>query len=232
MIELLTPGEGANGLVAVNKRAGMLVIPGRAEEQGASVREALSAQLSREVWVVHRLDRDTSGVLVFALDAASHRAASMAFEAGQVKKQYVALVRGLVREPLDLQYPLVEARKRRMKIAPEGAEGAKESRTLVRPRKVFEKQNVTLVECEPLTGRQHQIRVHLMASGHSLLVDHQYGPTKQTQVTCGTATLTRTPLHAETIELVTPQLRFAASAPMATDLQHYLDELVGESARG
>jgi RluA family pseudouridine synthase len=218
VIELLTP-LGPTGLLAVNKPAGMLVIPGRETEPGTSLRERLAAQLGREVWVVHRLDRETSGVMVFALDAATHRAASMAFEAGEAKKRYVALVVGRVEHPLDLQFPLIEARKRRMKIAPIGTVGAKEARTLVRPRQLFEAS--ALVECEPLTGRQHQIRVHLTAAGHPLLVDHQYG--NKHPLTLGTATLARTPLHAESLEI--PSLQFAASAPLATDLVEFIAQL-------
>ena len=72
--------EGA-GLLAVDKPAGMLVIPGRGEGGGPSLREVLEEQLKRKVYVVHRLDRDTSGVMVFALEPEQHRTLSMAFEA-------------------------------------------------------------------------------------------------------------------------------------------------------
>ncbi len=217
-IQVLSP-LGEAGLLAVNKPAGMLVIPGRAVDQEPSLREALREKLGRDVWVVHRLDRDTSGVVVFALDAASHRTASMAFEHGRVKKRYVALVNGLVNEPLDLQFALVEARKRRMKVAPPGA--GKEARTLVRPRQLYPVMGKSLVECEPLTGRQHQIRVHLAAAGHPLVVDHQYG--EAGPKVFGAATLSRTPLHAESLEI--SELGFRAEAPLADDLAAVLREL-------
>jgi len=80
------------GLVAVDKPAGMPVIPGRSKEAGPPLRERLESQLGRRVWVVHRLDHDTSGVLLLALDAGSHRAASLAFEHGRADKRYLALV--------------------------------------------------------------------------------------------------------------------------------------------
>lgn len=192
--------EGA-GVLAVDKPAGMLVIPGRAEGE-PSLREALEAKLGRKVFVVHRLDRDTSGVLVFALDAERHRALSMAFESGQVRKRYVALVEGRVEAPQLIDAPLSPGRKGRMRVARPGEEG-KPSRTRVRPVETF--AAASLVEAEPLTGRTHQIRVHLLHMGHPLLFDHQYGrdtPLTEKDVggTGDAVVLARTPLHATRIE--------------------------------
>jgi tRNA pseudouridine32 synthase/23S rRNA pseudouridine746 synthase/23S rRNA pseudouridine955/2504/2580 synthase len=230
-LTLLTP-VGAKGLIAVDKPPGMLVIPGRAgeETEGVCVRDAVARQLGRTVWVVHRIDRDTSGVLLLALDADTHRAASMAFEHGEVKKTYLALVQGVVRAPLDIDLPLMEARKRKMKVAPPGLLG-KPSRTLVRPVQTFAK--ATLVACEPLTGRQHQIRVHLMAKGHPLLVDHQYGRRQplleQDLGGQGDAVvLDRTPLHAASLEL--PALGFTAEALLPADFTRTIERLSAGTA--
>ncbi|MCA2981341.1 MAG: RNA pseudouridine synthase [Myxococcaceae bacterium] len=227
-LPLLTPA-GPKGLFAVDKPAGMLVIPGRAGEakEGPCVRDLVSRQLGRPVWVVHRIDRDTSGVLLLALDADAHRAASLAFERHEVKKTYLALVQGVVREPLDIGLPLVEARKRKMKVAPPGLAG-KPSRTVVRPVETFAR--ATLVACEPLTGRQHQIRVHLMAKGHPLLVDHQYGrrePLRERDVggASDEVVLSRTPLHAAKLEL--PSLGFVAESPLPADLRAVVERLAG-----
>ena len=186
------------GFVAIDKPAAMAAIPGRDGDPDC-VRTRLEAQLGRPIWVVHRLDRDTSGVLLFALDAATHRTLSMAFEKGEVFKRYLALVEGRLEAPRFVDLPLTEARKSRMRPAREGEEG-KAAQTLFKPRTLFEK--ASLVEAEPLTGRTHQIRVHLQAIGHRLLFDHQYG--RKTPLTAsdlgGTgdeAVLARTPLHAE-----------------------------------
>jgi len=192
--------EGA-GLLVVDKPAGMLVIPGRGEG-GPSLRELLEAKRGRKVFVVHRLDRDTSGVLVFALDAERHRTLSMAFESGQVHKRYLALVEGRVEVPQLIDAALAPARKGRMRVARPGEEG-KPSRTRVRPVETF--AHASLVEAEPLTGRTHQIRVHLLHMGHPLLFDHQYGrDTPLTEKDLGgvgdAAVLARTPLHAARIE--------------------------------
>ncbi|HEY0095663.1 MAG TPA: pseudouridine synthase, partial [Archangium sp.] len=111
--------EGA-GLLAVDKPAGMLVIPGRGEESAPSLREVLEEQLGRKVFVVHRLDRDTSGVMVFALEPEPHRTLSMAFESGKVRKRYLALVEGRVEAPRVVDAALAPARKGRMRVARPG----------------------------------------------------------------------------------------------------------------
>jgi len=226
VLTLLGP-VGSTGLVAVDKPAGMLVIPGIAGEavEGPCVRDALAGQLGRPVFVVHRIDADTSGVLVFALDEASTRAASLAFQDGAVSKRYLAIVQGVVRGPLDIDLPLVPGRQRKMKVALPGMDG-KASRTLVRPLEAFKK--ATLVECEPLTGRQHQLRVHLMAKGHPLLFDHQYGRRqpwleKDFGGEGDGVVLDRTPLHAASIEL--PSIGFSARAPLPADLVGVLARL-------
>ena len=207
-----------DGLVAVAKPPGLLVIPGRTAEDEVCARDLLSRQLSQRVWVCHRIDRDTSGVVLFATDEKAHRAASMAFEQGLAKKRYLALVEGVVAAPLDLKFPLVEGRKGKIRLAHEG-EAGKECQTLVRPVEVL--QNATLVECEPLTGRQHQIRVHLKASRHPLLFDHQYG--RKVPLQLGDFMLSRTPLHAAS--LVIESLGIDVTAPLPTDMDTALLKL-------
>ncbi|MDP1828526.1 MAG: RNA pseudouridine synthase [Archangium sp.] len=197
-----------DGLVAVAKPPGLLVIPGRNPEDQVCARDLLSKQLGQRVWVCHRIDRDTSGVVLFALDEKAHRAASMAFEQGLAKKKYLALVEGVVGGPLDIDLPLAEGRKGKMRVGDDG----KPSRTLVRPVEVF--SNATLVECEPLTGRQHQIRVHLKAKGHPLLFDHQYG--RKVPVVLGELTLARTPLHAASLFI--ESLGIEVTAPLPGDM--------------
>jgi tRNA pseudouridine32 synthase/23S rRNA pseudouridine746 synthase/23S rRNA pseudouridine955/2504/2580 synthase len=187
----------APGLLAVDKPAGVPVIPGRTAEGPVPLQQQLERALGRKLWVVHRLDRDTSGVLLFATSAAAHRALSMAFEAGRIRKRYLALVEGTVAAPLDLDAALVPARRSRMRVARAGEEG-KSARTLVRP--VQPLLGTTLVEAEPLTGRTHQIRVHLLSAGHPLLVDHQYGNAGPVTLPGG-GSLGRTPLHAATLEV-------------------------------
>lgn len=220
----------APGWLAVNKPAGVTVIPGRAEEQGPSLSEALQRELGQKIWIVHRLDRDTSGVLLFALDAKTHRALSMAFEAGRVEKRYLALARGDVAEPLDVQVALAPARRGRMRPVRPGEEG-KAARTLLRPIERFGGR-ATLVEAVPLSGRTHQIRVHLLWAGHPLLFDHQYGhKAPLTEADLGAegsdVVLSRTPLHAAALKLagIEGVADMAIEAPLPADMAHALELL-------
>ncbi len=189
------------GLVAVDKPAGLLVVPGRRE--AACVRTQLEASLGQPVWVVHRLDRDTTGVLLFALDAATHRAANLAFENGRVKKTYLALVAPALDAEGMVDAPLVPARRGRMRLARPGEVG-KAARTRLLPLERYAEAG--LVQAEPLTGRTHQIRLHLGAVGSPLLVDPQYGrPQALTAAALGGSgdevVLSRTPLHAARLVL-------------------------------
>lgn len=206
------------GFVAIDKPAGLPVIPGRDGDPDC-VRTRLHAQLGQPIWVVHRLDRDTSGVLLFALDAATHRTLSMAFEAGKISKRYLAIVEGRLEQGGLIDKPLTEARKSRMRVARDGEPG-KEARTRIAPRTYL--KDATLVEAEPLTGRTHQIRVHLQAIGHPLIVDHQYGK-KAPLMRGDEVVLARTPLHAE--RLIVDGA--AIEAPLPRDLIEALALLEG-----
>jgi RluA family pseudouridine synthase len=216
----------AGGLVAVDKPAGMPVIPGRTEEGGPPLRERLEAQLGQRLWVVHRLDRDTSGVLLFALDARAHRTASVAFEHGAADKRYLALVSPPLPGALRVDAALVPARRARMRVAGPGEEG-KPAVTELAPVETF--GDVALVEARPLTGRTHQIRVNLRHAGAPLLVDPQYGrPEAVTEARLGgvsdAVVLARTPLHAA--RLVLPGAEglppVDVSAPLPADMSHAL----------
>ncbi len=214
----------SGGLIAVDKPAGVLVVPGRKDR--ACLRQQLQESLGQPVWVVHRLDRDTTGVLLFALDAASHRAASLAFEAGEVRKTYLALVSPPLERPQVVEVSLLPARRGRMRLAAEG-EGGKPARTRLRPLERYLLGG--LVEAEPLTGRTHQIRLHLQAAGSPLLVDPQYGrPVPLTEAALGgtdeAVVLARTPLHAT--RLVLPAggglPAVDVEAPLPDDMQRTL----------
>jgi len=215
--------------IAVQKPPGRLVIPGRNEEATPPLKEAVERQLGRPVWTVHRLDRDTSGVLLFALTAEAHRSLSMAFENGKVHKRYLALVKGVFEGERLIDRPLTAARRGRMRPAHPGEEG-KPSQTHVRALESF--QDATLVQVEPLTGRTHQIRVHLSWEGFPLLVDPQYRrPERLTERDLGgtreEVLLDRTPLHCWRLRV--PQVEETPAteieAPVPEDLQRVLEWL-------
>jgi tRNA pseudouridine32 synthase/23S rRNA pseudouridine746 synthase/23S rRNA pseudouridine955/2504/2580 synthase len=194
----------AGGLVAVDKPAGVPVVPGRTEGGGPPLRERLEAQLGRRLWVVHRLDRDTSGVLLLALDAPTHRAASLAFEHGRADKRYLALVSpplaprapGGRRAGCPLAAPGCESPSRARR---EGRDGPSSRRWRPSGTSRWSRRG-------RLTGRSHQIRVHLRHAGAPLLVDPQYGrPEPVSERRLGgdsdAPVLARTPLHASRLVL-------------------------------
>jgi tRNA pseudouridine32 synthase/23S rRNA pseudouridine746 synthase/23S rRNA pseudouridine955/2504/2580 synthase len=206
-----------DSLLAVDKPAGTIVIPGRGQGQEHSLKEDLEKQLGQRLWVVHRLDRDTSGVLLFALQPATHRALSIAFELGKIQKIYIAIVQGQLSTPLDLDWSLVADRRGRMRTAREKELG-KAARTRVQPIETF--SDATLIEAEPLSGRTHQIRVHLAQAGYPLLVDPQYGRPAATV----NSIIERTPLHALRLKWI--GLEGVANAEVAAPVPEDIDRCV------
>ncbi len=212
-------------LIAIDKPAGRLVIPGRGTEERSLVDE-LSAVYGR-LWVVHRLDRGTSGVLVFARSAAAHRALNLAFDRGEPRKRYLALVTGSPPEEQRIDVAIAPARRGRMRPARPGDARGKPSVTVVRVVERFAPRpwagggaGLALVEALPETGRTHQIRVHLAHAGHPLAVDPDYGDEGPLLAPDGRVLLARTPLHAQRLALAHPAERrtLEIEAPLPDDL--------------
>jgi tRNA pseudouridine32 synthase/23S rRNA pseudouridine746 synthase len=160
-----------DGFIAVDKPAGLPTVP--APTHGESLWRTLEAERGERLWVVHRIDRGTSGVVVFARDPDTHRRLSVSFERGEVRKTYLAFVHGTPPDgPVDA--PLHEARRGRMRPADENEHGALPARTDIRVVETWDDES--LIEARPRTGRHHQIRVHLKMIGTPLLADPVYAP--------------------------------------------------------
>jgi RluA family pseudouridine synthase len=164
-------------IVAINKPPGVPVVPAGGEPPDACVRRMLEAQVRQALWVVHRLDRDTSGVLVFARSADAHRRLNAWFEQRLVSKRYVALTAGIpVPDRGAIEVPLHAARRGRTRPAAPGEHGqhAATDYAVVR---AWTRGGLAaaLVEAHPRTGRHHQIRVHLRSAGTPILFDEIYG---------------------------------------------------------
>lgn len=187
-------------LAAVAKPPGRIVVPGRGAPE-RTIREEAEEALGR-LWVVHRLDRGTSGVLLLARNAEVHRALCGLFERHEVVKRYLALVRGAVAAEWRIDVPVAPGRKGRMR-AGAGLPGARASSTFVRPVAAFGGR-ASLVEAWPTSGRTHQVRVHLAYAGHPLLVDEAYGDPAPWISPDPAVTLDRTPLHAASLEFLHP----------------------------
>ncbi len=172
--EVTVLSRGA-GWAAIAKPAGWPVAAERSRPGETPLLDAIARALGvPEVLVVHRLDRDTSGAMLVAWDPAAHRALSLQFQRRAVEKIYWAIVRGApARDEFEVEAPLEKDPRggSRMRVArgPGGKRSATRFRTLERFR------GFALVEARPLTGRQHQIRVHLLYAGHPLAVDPLYG---------------------------------------------------------
>jgi len=157
--------------VAINKPAGLRSIPDRYNAALPNIYSLLKAEYD-ELFVVHRLDKDTSGVLLFAKTAAAHKHLNEQFESRTTEKYYWALVEGRVLADEDtIELPIAHhpVKQGVMIISRHG----KESKTAF---KVLERfQQCSLLEVQIFTGRTHQIRVHMQAYDHPLLVDEVYG---------------------------------------------------------
>lgn len=158
-------------LLVLEKPSGLLAVPGR----GPELQDCLASRVQKlfpKALVVHRLDRDTSGLMLMALDADAQRELSRQFEQRQVKKAYQCIVRGVPAEEsglVDLPIARDLARPPRYRI--DHATG-RPSQTHWR---VLERlADRTRLEVEPITGRSHQIRLHLATLGHAILGDPLY----------------------------------------------------------
>jgi tRNA pseudouridine32 synthase/23S rRNA pseudouridine746 synthase len=217
-------------LLAVDKPAGRLVIPGRGGGE-RSLREELEAAHGR-LWVVHRLDRGTSGVLLFARTADAHRALNLAFDRGEPAKRYLALVRGTPPAERRVDLAIAPARRGRMRPARAGDPRGKPSATVIRlleafPARAWAGGALALVEALPETGRTHQIRVHLAAEGWPLAVDPDYGDDAPLRGPDAAILLARTPLHAARLAVRHPAdgRPLVLEAPLPADLAAAVEAL-------
>lgn len=221
-------------IIIVNKPAGMVVHPGPGHTSGTLV-NALLAHCpdlpgigdTKRPGIVHRLDKNTSGLIVAAKNEFTLRYLQKQFKKRTVAKQYLALVDGRVEPPLALiDAPIGRDPERRkmMRVIPADSPRAKSLRARAaqtRYRTCSRYEHHTLLECEPLTGRTHQIRVHLAFAGYPIVGDRIYGRRRPS------IPLDRHFLHASRLSLKRPSdgsvLTIAARLPL--ELQQVLDDL-------
>lgn len=162
-------------LLVIDKPAGLLAVPGRGEAK----RDCLAARVQEEfadALVVHRLDQPTSGLMVFARGLDAQRRLSGAFERREVGKRYVAVVSGCPTEASGrIDLPLAADWPNRPRQQVDRVHG-KASLTCWRVLATDAERDCSRLELEPLTGRSHQLRVHLAAIGHPILGDALYAP--------------------------------------------------------
>jgi tRNA pseudouridine65 synthase len=203
-------------LVAVDKPAGLAVHRGWAREPDVAM-VRLRDQIGARVFPVHRLDRATSGVLLFALTAEVAAQVCASFAAGQVEKTYLALVRGVPPQEILVDHPLPRGEDRRLpRIS---------AQTIVVRREVFGRYS--LVEARPLTGRLHQVRRHLKHISCPLIGDVNYGKGEHNRLFRERYGLHRLFLHATRLRLPHPVQagRLDLTSPLPADLADVLQAL-------
>jgi len=187
-------------LIAIDKPAGITVHPPSPE---LTIVEILGCEDSY-LKPIHRLDRDTSGVLLFAKSEKAHFACAQQWKEREVKKTYITLVKGV----FDAKNGVIEAAiarsdKDRRKMAVSLKKGSRPSITDFQVIETFD--DCTLVKVFPKTGRTHQIRVHFASIGHAVLGDSVYGDEKLNKKFRQKLGLTRQFLHAAELVLKNPQ---------------------------
>ena len=177
--EALTILHADASLLVIDKPSGLLAVPGR----GAALQDCVASRaqaLYADALVVHRLDMATSGLMLLARGPAAQRRLSIAFARREVEKRYVALVAGLLPAPpgdgwAEIDLPLGADWPQRPRQRVDRA-GGKLSQTRYRVLAHDTQRACSRVELQPLTGRSHQLRVHLLALGHPILGDALYAP--------------------------------------------------------
>lgn len=220
-------------VVVFNKAPGVASIRER-YVVGVSLKEMAEEKLG-QLWTVHRIDKDTSGVIIFARDAEAHKMLNDQFERHETLKLYAAVLEGeMAQDEMTIDIPIVPDPGRPGMMRP-SARG-KESLTVLRVRERF--RGFTYVEAEPRTGRQHQIRVHCRAVGLPLAVDPMYGNRSEFMLSSikrkfrdydreERPLMARLTLHAESLEVDHPDGsgRVRYSAPLPKDLHALLTQL-------
>lgn len=232
-------------IIAVNKPAGMTVHAGAGNPRGTLVNALLGRgqKLSQggdalRPGIVHRLDKDTSGVILVAKTDFAHAKLGEAFQHRMVKKSYIALVQGTWKEDQGrIELAIGRDPKRRTRMSARGSGGlARSRRARTDWRALLRIDNSTLVEAELHTGRTHQIRVHFAALRHPVVGDSLYGAAAQLRVgKVSLPPLGRNFLHAARIGFAHPRTGewMELNAPIPGELREFLRRLAaaaGESS--
>ena len=216
-------------LVAVNKPAGMLVHRSWLDRHETQfVMQTLRDQIGQLVYPIHRLDRPTSGVLLFALNSEIANLLCLQFEQKQTEKQYLAVVRGYVTGHGEIDYPLkiqldkIADKFSQQDKAPQSAVTFYEGlQTVEMPYDVgrYATSRYSLVRLVPRTGRKHQLRRHMKHIFHPILGDTQYGDLHQNRALTEHTGCSRLMLHAEKLTFVHPLTQLPITIQAGLDAQ-------------
>ena len=195
-----------NDLIIINKDKGMVVHPANGNYTGTLVNSLMYSHINNlstingviRPGIVHRIDKDTSGILVVAKNDFTHKELSKQFKVHSIKRKYVALVKGIIKEDnLHIDKPIGRSPKDRKKMAVV-YKNSRNAITNINVLKRYYNSNVTLIEAILETGRTHQIRVHMSYIGHPLVGDEVYGKRDNKIKVSGQM------LHAKTLGFIHP----------------------------
>lgn len=198
-------------ILVINKPANLPVLPDGWDKEAPYLVQMLEEKYEK-VWVVHRIDKITSGIIIFALTAEAHRSLNIQFEKHQVEKKYHAIVNGNPPwEEKVTKFPLRVNVGHKHRTMVDNKNGVRSETRL----KVLKRNQATaLVEAMPMTGRTHQIRVHLYALGYPLLGDILYSAPE-------TDLIARPALHAYSLSFMHP-----VSNQLMTCIAPYPDDFI------
>ena len=201
-------------LIAVDKPSGMLVHRGMGRD-AITLADLVRDELKQPVFAAHRLDRPTSGVVLFSLDADTARAVQAQFEQGLVQKKYWAIVRGVMPKEIVVDHPVPKS---------EGGERVAAQTSFER---LYEGDGFSVVIATPHTGRFHQIRRHVRHLSHPIFGDTNYGKSSENRAFRERCGLARLGLHALSLSITHPATNAPITfhAPLADDLRDALVNL-------
>jgi len=176
----LEPTYEEDEFVVFDKPSGVLIHP-QNRYTPYSLIDELKYQYGRDANITHRIDQETSGLVLCAKNKKSEREIKMMFEQRDMKKKYLALVHGRFEKNMIVEAPLLRAEDESaiVRMVVKVDEKGKVCKTEFKPLQYFQDLNMTLVECSPYTGRQHQIRVHLFHVKHPIVGDPIYGQSEE-----------------------------------------------------
>lgn len=219
------------GLLVIDKPSGMAVHGGSGVSHGVIEMLRFSRPELKDLSLVHRIDRETSGCLVLAKKRSLLRELHERFREGIVEKNYLALVAGdwqlgdrVIDAPLHVQHR--RGGERHVVVREDGKPAA------TRMRSVRSGEGFSLLQCQPLSGRTHQVRVHASHAGHPLVIDDRYGDPLE-NARAAELGLRRLFLHAQSIAFPDDagnELHF--TAPLPDELDRFLEKIAGGKARG
>ncbi|MDF9797621.1 tRNA pseudouridine65 synthase [Catalinimonas alkaloidigena] len=228
MLEIIYRDEH---FLAINKPHGLLVHRSRiAKDATEFALQMLRDQIEQTVYPVHRLDRKTGGVLLFALDEVTHKKTQELFAHNLVRKRYLAIVRGYTEDAVEIDYPL---RKENGKLQEAYTEFSTVSRAeLDIPFGRYLTARYSLLNVQPKTGRMHQIRKHLSHIRHPIIGDRPHGCNKQNRFFKERWQMDTMLLHAYQLEFTHPIKNNAVliRAGLQSEFQRMMDLMHWQSS--